>query len=397
MPNYKYTATDISGKKVKGFLEALNTQSFYERLNEKELFCTNFTEISVSETSRKPKHKLSTGDLVLFCRKLSTMMAAGMSITNTLDIMCTSAEKPHLTKLYLQLYETVRGGIALSQAMRETGGAFPVLLVNMVESGEESGNVDMMVDKLATYYEKQAKVSGKIKTATTYPKLLGGVALCVVVILFTMILPQIFVVFENQELPMMTRILMAFSNFLIKYWYICIIGVVVLIVGFKILLKSKRVSIIKDRLSLNMPIVGKLMRKIYSARFASTLAILYSSGLSLLNGIRLSINVIENTYIAESLNKVVEDISVGETLSSAIIESNVFDQLLPNMIKIGEETGSLDTILISVADFYETETETAIESLLGILEPLLLIVMALVIGSIVVAVITPIFASYGKV
>lgn len=393
---YVYKARTKEGKTVRGTTEANTLTEFYESLEKKELLCLGYTSQEKS-TETKVAYRLKYKDLILFCRKVGTMLSAGMSITNCLDVMYSTETKPKLRQIYLNLYEWVKGGKSLSEAMRLTGGAFPMLLMNMMESGEESGNVDMITQKLSDYYEKQAKISSKIKTATIYPKILAIVACLVIVILFTFVLPKIFEVLGEDNIPAITQLMVNISNSLLNYWYIYVVVIVLLIIFGGLFLKIPQLKFYKDKLYIRLFLVGPLVKKIYSARFASTLSLLYASGVSLLNAIGLSMNVIDNSYIRDSLNRVVEKVSVGQSLSDSVMEINVFDGLLGSMIKIGEESGSLDSILESVSTYYETETESAIESLLAILEPALLVVMAIIIGTVLVAVMLPIFNMYGQI
>ncbi len=378
-------------------MTAENVSDFYKRLENENLLCLEFKEATVQAEKVKTIYRMKTKDLVLFCRKLSTMLAAGMSITNALDIMSSSTNIVKQNKLFMSLYEAIKGGRSLSAAMSASGNAFPPLLINMIESGEESGNIDLMCAKLAVYYEKQQKTQSKIKTATTYPKLLAVAVVGVVIILFTFVLPNIVSVFQNMELPLITRIIMGMSNFMVRQWYIVVTVIVLFIVLIRLLFLRPEFKMAWGRAILYMPKVGVMLRKIYSARFANTLSILYASGLTLLNAIRLSVRVIGNSYIEYKLLGVLETVSTGNSLSDAVDEIHVFDKLLSSMIRIGEETGSLDTILNTVSEYYEEETESAIESLLAMLEPLMLILMAGIIGTILVAVMLPIYTGYGTI
>ncbi|MEG1501247.1 MAG: type II secretion system F family protein [Clostridiales bacterium] len=397
MKLYKYSAQDEDGQIIKGVFEAEDISEFYRELGSQNLFCLHYVEDEIVPTKIKTIYKLKIKDLVLFSRKLSTMLGSGMSITNSIDIMCNSVDNPKLLKIYSNIYESIRGGNALSTAMRENGDAFPVLLINMIESGEESGNIELMCTKLAVYYEKQAKIASKIKTATIYPKILGILSISVVMILFTFVLPSIFETFAGMELPLITVIMMKASYFFVHYWYLVVALIVLIFIAVKTINEMPAARKAIDKMIIKTPKVGKLLVKIYAARFASTLAILYSSGLSLLNGIRLSVGVVGNKYIEEKLTVVMEKVSLGSSLSDSLIREQAFDSLLPSMIKIGEETGSLDSILNSVADYYDQETETSIDGLLGIMEPVLLIFLAIIIGSVLIAVMLPIFTGYGTI
>ncbi len=393
---YQYKAKNQSGKVINGKIEANNLTDFYENMDRLSLRVLNYKKISGS-IKINAKYRLKTKDLVLFCRKMSTMLSAGMSISGCLEVMYATEQKPKLKGVYLDVYESVRSGKGLLDSIRGTNGAFPNLLVNMIESGEESGNIDLIMDKLSKYFERQSKIAGKIKVATMYPKILAIVASIVVVILFTFVLPQIFNTFSDMVLPLNTRIMMWISGTMVDYWYLYVSVFFFLGYGLKVLFKTPGIRFEKDRYLLLMPKIGSLMGKIYSSRFASTLALLYSSGVSLISATRLSINVVDNLYIEKALKNVIEKVSIGQTLSQTLEEIDVFDRLLPSMVRIGEETGSLDTILISMSEFYESETEVAVESLLAILEPAILVGMAIIIGFILVSVIVPLFGMYGQI
>lgn len=397
MAVFQYKAKDHAGNDQKGSLEAENLSTFFEKLEEEGLYCLQYNEVTGKTIEIKTNFKIPVKELVIFCKKLSTMLSAGINIVKALEILCANTYHKKAKKKYLTLYESVRGGNSLSIAMKETEKAFPLLLINMIEAGEESGNMDIMLSKMADYYQKQVKINSKIKTATMYPKILITVSILVILILFSFVLPKVFETLQNDNLPTITKIMMAISNSLSNHWYIWILLIAFAIFGSKMILKVEKVRLFWDSLTLKIPIVGTLLKKIYSARFASTLAILYSSGLSILNGIRLTRNVINNKYIEHVLGNIAEEASSGRTISSAIGNTETFDTLLPSMIKIGEETGNLDFMLESTADYYDQETEAAIEKLLTILEPVLLVVLAIVIGAVLISVMLPIFQSYSAI
>jgi type IV pilus assembly protein PilC len=397
MKNYRYSAKTRNGKIVKGTVTVRDLTEFYKTLENESLVCLSYTESEVAEKKVKTIYRLKVRELSMFCRKMGTMFESGMNITNILDVLTDTAEHPRLKKIYLKLYESIKGGLPLSGALKQTGHAFPLLLINMIESGEESGNVDLMFRRLSVYYEKQAKIQAKVKTATTYPKLLAFLAFAVIMILFTFVMPTIFEMFEGQELPLITRVMVAISNFFVGGWYFVLAGVAAIFFAYRILRTMPGFKMKYDTMLLKLPKVGALMRKVYSARFANTLAILYASGLSLLNALRLSMTVVGNAFIERSLAAMIEKISAGDSLSDAVDEAGVFETLLSSMIKIGEETGSLDTILTTTSEYYEQETDQAIDGLLGILEPVLLIVMAVIIGSVLIAVFVPIISGYGTI
>lgn len=399
MATYRYTARNDSGAYIKGSMDATNVGEFYEKLGREGLLCVNYEEVKNLNISFGPKkdYKLTVKENVLLCRQLSTMLEAGMSITNSLDIICKTTERPALKQCFLEIFESVKGGKTLSEAMREKKGSFPAILVNMIQSGEESGNIDVMTDKLSSYFIKQNALEGKIKGATLYPKVLVVITAVVVVILFVFILPPIFASLglSDDELPLITKLVIWLSGVLTDFWYIFLGLAIGGGFAYAKAMKIKAFRIKRDKFLIKAPGIGKLFKKIYSARFASTLAILYSSGLSLINGVKFSVSVISNAHIEDFFDTVIEQISVGKPLSTSIADTECFDILLPSMIKIGEETGSLDKTLLSISDYYDDETDSAIDTLLGIMTPLLIVIVAAVIATVMLAVLVPIFQSYG--
>lgn len=397
MVKYKYRAKKANGEMVYGEVEADNTMGFYAQLEKDGLFCLHYSEIVEAAAKVETIVELKQEDMVIFCRKLSSMIEAGMSITNILEILINTEENAKHRKLFSFIYSELRAGSSLSQAMRSAGYAFPVLFINMVESGEESGNLGEVTIRMAKYYESQVRLETKIKQATLYPKVLFVLTIGVITILFSFVLPSIFESFEGMELPRITQLMMRISNFFVAYWYLIIIAGVVGYGVYKTLARVDAVVLYVSRMILSIPKVGKLVKKIYSARFASTLAILYSSGLSLISCINFTSNVIGNAHITEKLKDVTQDLTTGNPLSESVEAIDVFDPLLPGMIKVGEETGKLDSVLDSVNEFYEEETNRAVQQLLGIMEPVLLIIMSIVIGAVLISVMVPIFMSYNEI
>ncbi len=391
-------ARDSNGAVVKGVIEAANRSDFFRGIDERGLTCINYNERDgAAQVEAKTIIKLTGKELILFCKKMGTMIGAGMSITNSLDVLIDSATNTRYAAVYRNVYEAVRGGVPLSGAMLAQGKSFPPLMCHMVESGEESGNIEGIFLRMSSYYDKQLKMSRKIKSASAYPKLLAVVSLGVVIALFSFVLPELFVMFEGMEIPPLTQFMISFSNLMTEFWFIIIIVLVILYVVVMALFRVRAIKKNVDWLVLKLPLVGNLTRMIYSGRFSSTLAMLYASGLPLLETLRLSTNVIGNLYMEDRLEGASAAVGSGIALSEAVEELAIFDRMLPNMIAIGEETGDLDGMLNTTADYFEGESDTAIESLLAILGPVLLIILAIVVMLILVSVMMPIYDGYGTI
>ncbi len=359
---YSYVARSKAGDIVKGTLEAVNTGEFYRAIDSQGLTCINFTEKeSTQQQAVKTIAKLNSKELILFCKKMGTMIGAGISITNSLDTLIDSSTNKRYAEVYRSVYESVRGGVPLSQAMTMQGRAFPPLMCYMVESGEESGNIEAIFLRMSTYYDKQLKMSRKVKSASAYPKLLGIVAVGVVIALFGFVLPDLFVMFDGMEIPPLTEFMISFSDFVTQYWFILIICLVILYLLMISVFRIRAVKRFFDEILVKIPLLGKLMGMIYSGRFSATLSMLYASGLPLLETLRLATNVIGNYYIEEKLESTSTAVGSGIPLSQAIEDLEIFDKMLPNMIAIGEETGDLDGMLNTTSDYFEGESDTAIE------------------------------------
>lgn len=397
MPEFTYTAKDEAGKQVRGKIKAQDLSDFYSRLREQGLLCLSYKEALDEVKKTKTIYKLSYKELNLFCRKMGSMLSAGMGVKTALDVLYTTAENSKLKRVLLGVYERIQQGSSLSDALNGQGNAFPPILIHMAESGEMSGNMDEVMHTLAAYFEKQSKLKNKINAATAYPKVLCVVATGVIILIFTVVMPRLFSLFEGMELPPLTKFVVAISVFLREqYVWLIIIGVTAAIL-INILLHIKVVAAYLDMLKIRTPIIGKLVSKVYSSQFASSMAILYSSGIPLISSLKMAVTVIGSPYIEEKFIAIVDSVSKGQALSTAIDDIHVFDKMLPSMVRIGEESGSLDAVLLSISEYYDMEAEAAIERLLGILEPALLVVMAFVIGAIIISVITPIYGMYANI
>ncbi len=398
MQYFSFKARNKDGAIEKGIIEAANLSEFFKIIEDRGLTCIDYSTNDVSGQDELPTvAKLNSKELILFCKKMGTMIAAGMSITKSLDVLIEASTNKNYTTVYRNVYEAVRGGAALSQAMTAQGKAFPTLLCYMVESGEESGNIEKIFLRMSDYFDKQLKMKRKVDSASAYPKMLLFVSVVVVLALFGFVLPDLFAMFEGTEIPPLTAFFMGFSDFVREFWLFIVVGMVVAFLMFSSLFKIRKIKRVIDEIKLKTPVVGKLMNMIYSGRFSQTLSMLYAAGLPLLETIRLSTNVVDNLYIEEKLEAATAAIGSGTSLSEAIEDIEVFDRMLPNMIAIGEETGDLDGLLETTAEYYEGESDTAIEAFLSILGPALLIILAILIALILVAVMVPVYNSYETV
>lgn len=395
MARYKYKALTAQGTAVQGIYEAKSKDDVLIMLRQHQYFPVSIVLQSEGREIELKKlfKKVGTKDIAVFCRQFYSMLNAGVSLISCLDILRQQTENKHLKNTLSGVFDKVQQGLTLSEAMRKNTDVFPELLINMIVAGEASGNLDAILDRMAAHYERETKISGKVKGAMMYPLVLAIVAVFVVIFLLTFVLPQFIGMFESNgaALPLPTRMLMAASRSLTGYWYLYLIAVIAVAALFRRLLKVPKVRYKLDWYKLKLPVLRVANQKLITSRFARTLATLISSGMPLLQALDIVSKIVNNKYVEHGLTKVREDVSRGVLLSTPIKEMNLFPPMLVSMIAVGEESGELEAILNRTASYYDEEAETAMEAMTRLVEPLMLVVMAVLIGSIVAAMILPLF------
>ncbi len=387
MKTFKCVLIDKNKKKVTRIIEAENEQSLLLKIKQMEYYLVSKDEV-VKET--KAIKKMKPKDLIIFCRQISVMLESGITIIKAIHILEAKSTNPKTKVVYERIYESMQKGNSLSTAMKAQE-VFPNILINMIEAGETGGIVEKNLAKMGEHFEKENKLNNKIKSAMMYPMILSIVAIVVVIFLVTLVLPTFFELYEGQDLPVITQILVSFSNILTKYWMIVLGGVAIIGMCIPIICKLKPVRFAIDSFKLNGPVVGKLNRTIYSARCARGFATLYASGLDMIELLRMVSIIIGNVVIEEKFQDVIQKVSRGEYISTSLEDTAVFDPMFTSMVYIGEESGSIDTILDSAANYFDEEADAASTRLVSLLEPIMMIIMALVIGFIVAAVMLPMY------
>jgi type IV pilus assembly protein PilC len=394
VPSYKYTAKDLSGKTHQGQVDADNVLQLSVKLRDQKLFLLNYKEAKKSVTPAS--QKLKATEIADFCRQIGTMLGSGVALTRAVSIIMQRDLDPRVRNVYTQLSRSLQQGNSLSVAMKEQGETFPELLIHMFYAGESSGQLDHTAIKMANHYEKEHRLRLKIKNSMTYPTLLLFVTIGVMIIIFTFVLPEIFVVFEDMDLdlPFTTRAIMAISNGLLENWLWVLIIIVAIIGVISALSKMDSVRMSVDKTKLKLPKIGKLLKIIYTARFSRTLSSLYSSGLPIIRALQISRETVGNRYVSSLFDDVITAVRNGGVLSQAIKKINVFDGKLASTVLIGEETGKLDEMLNSVADAFDYEAEMATQRLTAFIEPLLILIMAGLVGTVMISVMMPIYQLY---
>ncbi len=394
MPEYRYTAKTDNGKQIRGKLVASNERELAKRLKDKKQTLVYSEEI-VKEIALKTLKKSQLSD---FCRQIGELIRSGISILRALEIQASDESiTPYEKQLYYRLRDRVVQGIALSTAMDELKPAFPPLLINMFRSAESSGNLDTTALRLADQYQKENKLEAEAKSALTYPKILGGLIVLVVAVIFGFIMPQFEELFsEMPVLPLPTRMILAISDFVASYWYILIIAAVLFWMFGGVVTRIPSVRYQMDKFKVRGP-MGKLQKVIYSARFARTMSSLYSAGIPIDQCLSIARQTIGNSYIEEQFNDVIKMVQAGGLLSDALDSVDGFVSKLSSVVRVGEETGSLDTMLMSAAENLDFASEQALMRMVKYIEPIMIVVMALIVGFIMIAVIVPIYQSYSTI
>jgi type IV pilus assembly protein PilC len=393
MPLYKYSAIALDGKKQSGKAEAAGADQLATLLREQNLFMTDASPIESLQTYTK----LKTDEVADFCRQLGAMLSSGINLIRAMMILSQRDQKPHIKKIYDAVIEDLQRGATLSEAMSHRGRSFPELLINMIRAGEQTGRLDQSCQKMAVTYDKEHRLNQKIKSATMYPMILVVLIIGVVLIVFTFVLPQFMTMFEGMELPLPTRIVMGISDFLIAHGILLIAGVVVFAAAMISLFRQPGPKKALDHFKLRIPKVGKLLQTIYTARFARTLASLYVSGIPMIQALSIARDTIGNKYIESQFVQVIEHLGNGRTLSQAISIVSGFEGKLKSTIMIGEESGRLEQMLESVADQFDYDSEMASQRMVALIEPVLIVVMAGVVGVVIVSVMLPIYQMYSTV
>lgn len=399
MAAYLYRAMDKAGKIKKGKLEARNKEVATQMLKDTGLYPLELNAEGNLQKDIVIGNPVGTKDLTIFCQQFEAVLTAGISVLEALHLLKEQTENKHFQKIISDLYSNVEQGESLSSSMSKHPKTFPSILINMIEAGEVSGNLEIALKRMASHFEKEFKLQQSVKKATTYPIVVAFISVGVVVLLLVVVIPTFVGMFADlgMELPLSTRLLLGMSDFVITKWYIIIIALVIIIGGFVYYSRSEVGKITLSGIKLRVPLFGPLNTKIVASRFSRTLSTLLASGLPLLEALEVVAKVVDNHYVLKGILDAKDQVSKGMPLSKPIQEMGVFPPMINHMVRIGEDTGQLEPILDKVADFYDTEVETAVSQLTTMLEPLIIVILAVVVGFVVISIIQPMFQMYSGV
>ena len=393
MAVYQYRASSMDGKIKKGQVNTASPEQLRELLKQQNLFLISYEEKANDTFGRK----LKANELSELCRELGSLLNSGVSVVRSFTIISGRDIEPKLKKAYTSITTQIKRGVPLSDAMEMQGRMFPEMLINMLRAGEESGSIAQTFDKMATHYEKEYRMTGAVKSALTYPIILLVLIVVVMMGLFTFVLPTFFELFEGMEVPVITQIVMNLSTFIRENVVIvALLSVIsVMIIGFVAGLYPVKYQL--DKLTVKIPKISPLVKIIQTARFGRTLASLYASGINIVDCLALSKNTVSNYYIREQFDDVIKSVRSGNTLSESIKGVDGFDIKLSQTVEVGEETGMLDKMLNSTADSYEYESQAAINKLIAIMQPVMIVILAGLVLVVIGSVMLPIFGMYSNI
>ena len=399
MPVFEYVALNSSGREIKGNVDAENIRAARQRLRTQGIFPTTINEsneVAKGSSSRDVKklfvsNRVSTKELSIATRQLSTLITAGLPLVNALAALADQTDSPVLKRIFVDIREKVEEGRSLAAALGEFPKSFPRLYINMVSSGEASGTLDTVLINLADYLEAQLELQRKVSSALMYPIIMLSICSLVITGLLVFLVPRIFEMFQKQggTLPLPTRITLAISNFMIHYWYLIIAALVGGFIGIRSYYRQPKGRENIDRWLLRVPIFGHVYTKICTGRITRTLGALLASGVGLLQALEITRNIVANVHFAKSLDDAKEGVREGRSLAKELAKSGLYPSMVGHMIAIGEKSGELEGMLIKTGRAYESEVNATLSGLTSLIEPLMLIVVGGIVFMIVLSVLLP--------
>ncbi len=388
---YRYRAKTLQGKYSSGRLEAESDSRAYEAIREQGLFLVQLKQVSEKHIT-KP---LGPGVLAELSGQLAVMLESGIPLLQGMNILSQKERDGRTACVFKDVYQLLLRGYALSEAMSLLNGVFPPMVINMVKAGEMGGDLTEVMRELSTYYDKNHRMKKRVVSALMYPAFLLLVMIVVMIVLFTAVLPEFFTLFDSMEtLPVSTRVLMSVSGFITTNGFVLIFGLTFVVAAGISLMQNETVRCHVGKLLLRMPVVGKLLMAVYTARFARTMSALYAQGVSMIQVLRLSIDVVGNRYVENQLKEVVQDVCEGTALSAGIARVDGLDRRLSANIYVGEETGELNVLLLRMAERFEADAEEAAKRFTALIEPVLIVIMGLVVAAMMMAVMLPMMQYY---
>ena len=399
METYSYKAVAADGKEKKGSIDADSREAAIKKLKDNGLVPINVKVQSVLDKDIKLsvfKKKITPREMSVFCRQFASILKAGVSVISALEMLGEQTENKELKASVKKLQSGVEKGSTLSEAMKLEKSVYPELLINMVAAGEASGSLEAAIERMAVQFEKEARLKALVKKAMMYPIVLFVVAIGVMLLMLVYVIPQFNYMFEEigSELPAYTKVILAVSDFIRKYWYIIIGVIVAVIAAYKYYKKTDRGRRRIDEIKMKLPVFGVLATKTACARFSRTMATLLQSGMSMMDALDIVGETMDNVLFKEGLKKSKNGVALGFNLSAQLAMSGLFPPMVIHMTNIGESTGNLEEMLTNVADYYDEEVEAATQQITALMEPIIIVVMAVIVAILVLSIYGPISQLY---
>ena len=404
MPQYLYTAMDAAGKEQKGKITAANEEAAKSELKGKKLYVTSIravVEVKKGGTkSKKSGFNINLGpmvinrkDLTVVTRQLAILLGAGLPLIRSLRTLEKQSQNPAVQGVLGKTCEIVEGGATFAEALSQSPKSFDKLYLNMVRAGEASGAMEVILDRLANFMESAARIAGKVKSAMVYPCVILGIAVLALVGLMVFIVPNFSKIFddllEGEPLPGITQFLINTSDTMMNQWYYYIIGIVSIVIIYKIMVKIPAGKYAVDYAKYNMPLFGPIISKTAISRFSRTLGTLMSSGVPVLSALSIVKDTSGNETVSAAVQKVYDAVKEGEGIATPLCKTKIFPEMVISMVDVGEETGKLPEMLDKIADTYEEEVNNAVGALTSLIEPLMIVALAGMVGTIVIALFLP--------
>jgi general secretion pathway protein F len=401
MPVYEYSALDAKGKNTSGIVDAESAPAAKQKIRSLGSFPISIKEI-VDPDSKKHSRSFSlsryftrikASDTAMMTRQLSTLVGAGLPLVTALDTLIPQTRSHAFKAMMAQIKDSIVEGNSFATALTMYPNTFSTLYINMVRAGESSGTLEIVLARLADITEKQQALKNRIRSALAYPILMTFVGSAVLFFLLTVVIPQITAIFgeQGQALPTPTLILIGVSNFLKSYWWILVIAIILSAIALRRFKKTEKGRYYWDKAVLIFPVFGNLSRKLAISRFSRTLGSLLENGVSMLLALEIVKNISDNFLITQAVEEAAQKVGKGQGLANSLAGNDVFPNLSIQMINVGEHSGKLENMLTKVADIYENEAESSIMSLTSLLEPVMILIMAAMVGFIILSIALPIF------
>lgn len=401
METFSYSVVTDTGREKKGSIEAENRDDAARQLKNDgfipiSIKSQNFLDKDINLSFGLRKRKVKTRDLSVFCRQFSSILKAGISVISALEMLSDQTENKVLRQALKNVQSNVEKGENLADAMRIEGNVFPPLLISMIKAGESSGSLEVSVERMAVQFEKDDKLKGMVKKAMIYPIVLCCVAVGVVIVMMAFVIPSFTAMFKDMgtSMPAFTQFVIDMSNFITGKWYIIVIIVAAIVFGYKSYagtdIGNHRIASLK----LKVPVFGSLITKTASARFSRTFGTLLIAGMPMIDALDISADTMDNVMFKDALIKVKSGVALGLSLSTQLRATNMFPPMVVHMTNIGEETGNLEEMLNNVANYYDEEVEITTQQVTALMEPMIILVMAVVVGSLIMAIYSPMIKLY---